>query len=116
MQRNFGAAVETYSAGSLVSYGRAQNVVAPPALWHLLKYSDLQKVTKGHISSVDSMKKLGGWGCSTRSVERLDTYAVWNGLVAPNGLLDHRIEEIWSIVAILADLGLHASYGSSERQ
>lgn len=122
MQRNFCTAVETYSASSHTFTGQVPNLETPPswteeyrvyrALWHLRHYSDLQKVAHGHTTSVGSTQKLGGWDWFSKSIDRLDPYASWNDLVNSNGLLDCRIEEIWSVAAILADLGLQASYGS----
>lgn len=122
MQLNFCTAIETYSTSSLACSGRVPKLETPPswteeyrvywALWHLRHFSDLQKVAHGHVASVSSTQKLGGWDWFSGSVDRLDTYASWNNLVDPNGLLNGSIEEIWSVAAILADLGLRASYGS----
>ncbi|PYI05392.1 hypothetical protein BO78DRAFT_398139 [Aspergillus sclerotiicarbonarius CBS 121057] len=107
MRRNFCNAVETHLALSINN----KDFAAPPswieeyrtywALWHLRHYSDLQKPALDHLSFDD---------CTTM-VQNPDTYAAWNGLTSNESLIP-RVEEIWAVAAVLADLGLHVSYGS----
>ncbi|RDW81443.1 uncharacterized protein DSM5745_05000 [Aspergillus mulundensis] len=63
------------------------------ALWRLQHYSELRKAAKGR------------WGWDETSVENLDAYLVWN-------FIDERLaERMWTVAALLSDLGLEAVYG-----
>ncbi|RAK97453.1 uncharacterized protein BO80DRAFT_428296 [Aspergillus ibericus CBS 121593] len=106
MRRNFCSAVETHLFLSIDN----KDYAAPPswieeyrthwALWHLRHYSDLQNLALNHITSQ----------CCTTIVEKLETYTTWNGLVNNDSPMP-RVEEIWTLAAVLTDLGLHVSYG-----
>lgn len=123
MQQKFCIAVQSHLTASLPSPGQVKDFATAPswieeyrvywALWHLRLYSDLRNLTRKNAHSMNGQDNPGSSCCS---VERLDTYADSNGLVTPHGLLDHRIEEVWSVAAVLADLGLQVFYETPEQK
>ncbi|KAL2822816.1 hypothetical protein BDW59DRAFT_149221 [Aspergillus cavernicola] len=62
------------------------------ALWHLQHCSDLQTTAKHR------------WNWPAESLRELDPYLVWNAIDPTLA------EQIWTVSAVLADLGLHPSY------
>ncbi|KAE8422700.1 hypothetical protein BDV36DRAFT_279823 [Aspergillus pseudocaelatus] len=105
MQQNFISAVGATAAGSLCGAARAQKASEPFswieeyrvywALWHLVYYSILREAAKA--LPADSVQ--GIYACAVRN--QRDT---------------PRNEYIWTVAAVLSDLGLHPSYGDSEQQ
>lgn len=105
MQQNFVSAVGATPAGSLCGAARAQKASQPFswieeyrvywALWHLVYFSILHEAAKA--LPADSVQ--GIYACAVRS--QRDT---------------PRNEYIWTVAAVLSDLGLHPSYGDSAQQ
>ncbi|RMZ38529.1 hypothetical protein AFCA_000018 [Aspergillus flavus] len=105
MQQNFISAVEATPARSLCGAVRALKASEPFlwieeyrvywALWHLVYYSILSKAAKA--LPADSVQRI--YACAVRS-ERDPA----------------RNEYIWTVAAVLSDLGLHPSYGDSKQQ
>lgn len=99
MQRNFISAVRN-SLGSAASQRAAEPIAWVEeypvywALWHLQYYSALRKAAKVR------------WGWSKESVKKFgDTY------IACNGIFCVLTELIWTVAAVLDDLGMHPLYG-----
>ena len=104
MQQNFASILSGIPVGSLSGPKRAEKARKPFSwieeyrtywsLFHLQHYSALRKAAA-----------TGGWNWPTRSIQDLDAYNVWNGIPRGNN------EQIWTIAALLSDLGLTPSYG-----
>ncbi|KAE8143614.1 hypothetical protein BDV38DRAFT_276697 [Aspergillus pseudotamarii] len=105
MQQNFISAVGATPAGSLCGAVRAQKASEPFswieeyrvywALWHLVYYSILCETALSLPAD---------------SIQRIHKSAFRNQM----GI--RRNEYIWTVAAVLSDLGLHPSYGDSEQQ
>ncbi|KAB8256688.1 hypothetical protein BDV32DRAFT_153083 [Aspergillus pseudonomiae] len=105
MRQNFISAVGTTATGSLSGAVRAQKASEPFswveeyrvywALWHLVYYSILCEAARELPAD---------------SVQRIYACAVRNEMWTP------RKEYIWTVAAVLSDLGLHPSYGDSAQQ
>ncbi|KNG88868.1 hypothetical protein ANOM_003713 [Aspergillus nomiae NRRL 13137] len=105
MQQNFISAVGASPAGPLSGAIRAQKASEPFswieeyrvywALWHLAYYSILCEVAEALPAD---------------SVQRVYACAVRNEMDIP------RQEYIWTVAAVLSDLGLHPSYGDYGQQ
>ena len=103
MQQNFISAVGN-SLGSAASQRAAEPIAWVEeypvywALWHLQHYSALRKAAKFR------------WGWPKESVKKFsDNY------IAHNDIFCILTEVIWTVAAILADLGLHPLYGHTTK-
>ncbi|KAL4864930.1 hypothetical protein BDV12DRAFT_188581 [Aspergillus spectabilis] len=95
MQRSFLSALRTQpeqAQNANDSFSWIEQYRVAWALWHLQHFSDLQ--TAARIR----------WNWSAGSLSRLDQYLVWNKIDRPLA------EQIWTVAAVLADLGLHPTY------
>ena len=120
MQRNFVSALEASATGPLSAAVSPQKASRPFswieeyrvywALWHLQHYSDLRKAVEGQTGARDKTSRGCRWSWPANSIERLHAYPLWNGIRI------FTVEIIWAVAAVLADLGLHPSYGHSEEQ
>ncbi|KAK6810543.1 hypothetical protein RU639_013712 [Aspergillus parasiticus] len=105
MQQNFISAVGATAAGSLCGAVRAQKASEPLlwieeyrvywALWHLVYYSILCEAAEPLPAD---------------SIQRIYQSAIRNQMWI------YRNEYIWTVAAVLSDLGLRPSYGDSEQQ
>ncbi|KAI9371625.1 hypothetical protein BJX61DRAFT_17789 [Aspergillus egyptiacus] len=106
MRRNFVSVLGDLPAGSLSGQYRKQNAKTPFkwieyyrvswVLWHLQHFSDLRTAAEQR------------WNWSAESLSELDAYLVWHGVRREHA------EQIWTVSAVLADLGIQPSYRTPE--
>ncbi|KAJ5457869.1 hypothetical protein N7475_009257 [Penicillium sp. IBT 31633x] len=103
MQQNFASTLSEIPAGSLSGPLRAEEARKPFSwieeyrtywsLFHLQHYSALRNAATER------------WNWPAGSLQSLDAYNVWNEIN------NDKAEQIWTIAALLSDLGLTPSYG-----
>ncbi|KAJ5794858.1 hypothetical protein N7457_001457 [Penicillium paradoxum] len=109
MRRNFVTAVT--SADTLFSPDQVRNTAEPFswieeyrvhwALWNLRHYSDLRKTVETQVPHDKSeTPATNTWKWTAESLAKFDAYAVWNGISY------YPLEQIWTVAAVLAELGL----------